>query len=81
MTITANDVDTFHDAGADHWWWMTPGGSLLIADQPWTEHTPVTGAVYLMPWDAVWFEQWSGDWQAAADQLNTIIQLNTQQED
>ena len=75
MTITADDVATFHDAGADHWWWLTPDGGLIIADRTWTEHTPVTGAIYLMPWDPAWFAQWGTDWQSAADQLNEILEL------
>lgn len=70
MTITAADVATFYDAGADHWWWLTPDGELIVSDQPWAEHAPVAGAIYLMPWDAAWFAQWAGDWQAAANQLN-----------
>ena len=73
MTITAADVATFYDAGADHWWWLTPDGELVVSDQPWADHTPVGGATYLMPWDQAWFEQWDSDWERAATQLNAIL--------
>ncbi|QXN73255.1 hypothetical protein SEA_HANS_38 [Gordonia phage Hans] len=69
--VTADDVAAFHDAGGGYWW-LTNDGKVMITKRM------IEGArrVYLMPWDQAWFDQWGGDWAAAADQLNTLIGEN-----
>lgn len=70
ITISADDIAEFHSAASDaQWWWHPDHGLTAVTDTP----LPF-GAVYLMPWDEAWFAQWDGDWQAAADQLNEIIE-------
>lgn len=74
--ITVDNVVDWHAAGPDHFWWHDPAtDTYLITD---TQEPPVDGALYLMPWQASWFAQWDGGWQAAADQLNEIIERREQ---
>lgn len=69
--VTAADVAAFHDAGGGYWW-LTDTGTVTITKRL------VEGARrrYLMPWDKAWFDQWRGDWAAAAEQLNALIGEN-----
>ncbi|QDH92820.1 hypothetical protein KNU62_gp35 [Gordonia phage Bakery] len=75
MMITASNVADFYDAGDGHFWWHDPATDAhLISD---VYEPPVDGAVYLMPWDNSWFAQWDGDWEAATEQLNSLIDEET----
>ena len=70
--ITVDNVVDWHAAGPDHFWWHDSAtDTYLITD---AQEPPGDAALYLMPWDASWWAQWDGDWQAAADQLNEIIE-------
>ncbi|QMU22490.1 hypothetical protein [Gordonia rubripertincta] len=73
--VTPSNVAEFHDAGQGSFWWHDPAtDTYLITD---TFDPPRAGAVYLMPWDGSWFAQWAGDFDAAAAQLNTLIDERT----
>lgn len=66
--VTADEIAAFRKAGrGSELWWHAEYGAV-----PVREPLPV-GAVYLMPWDQAWFDQWGGDWSAAADQINGLL--------
>ncbi|QKY80029.1 hypothetical protein SEA_DOGGS_28 [Gordonia phage Doggs] len=73
--MSATDVADFFDSGPDHFWWHDDAtDSFLVTD---TYEAPRPNALYLMPWSQSWFAQWAGDWEAAADQLNTVVNERT----
>lgn len=39
------------------------------------DSSPVGATAYLMPWDPVWWAQFNGDAQAAADHLNQLLPI------
>ncbi|ALY07661.1 hypothetical protein SEA_CLARK_27 [Gordonia phage Clark] len=72
MMVTASNVADFHDAGEGSFWWHDPAADEYLITG--TFDPPREDAVYLMPWDGAWFAQWDRDWEAAAAQLNSIIE-------
>lgn len=73
MEFTADKVREFYEAGSG-FWWLTPDGLVRTANQS----PPTPDSMYLMPWDAAWFAQWTSDWAAAAEQLTTILWLSVE---
>lgn len=72
--ISADDVADFHAAGGGVWWLDYQTMTFLTAD----ETPPNDHCIRLLPWDGLWFEQWDGDWERAAEQLNLAAeQLNS----
>ncbi|AWN04233.1 hypothetical protein FDJ57_gp32 [Gordonia phage Sour] len=72
MMVTASNVADFYAAGEGAFWWNDPAADEYLITG--TFDPPRDGAVYLMPWDGAWFAQWDRDWEAAAEQLNSIIE-------
>lgn len=73
-TITAEQIATLAAAG-DPYWFVRADGSLYAA----AEQTPDdAGDIYVLRASAAWLAQWDGDYQAAADQINSVL---TKQED
>ncbi|AOE44945.1 hypothetical protein SEA_TWISTER6_36 [Gordonia phage Twister6] len=66
--ITADHVQALYEAGEGAQLWRHPDGSVRVL------HSAPREGIYLMPFDKAWFAQWSGDWNAAAHQLNTITE-------
>ncbi|QPO17111.1 hypothetical protein SEA_LILBEANIE_33 [Gordonia phage Lilbeanie] len=64
--ITAEHVGELHDKGEGHQMWELLDGSVVIRSG-----RPADGR-YLIPYDATWFAQWDGDWEAGAAQLREI---------
>lgn len=67
MQLTAEKVGELVAAG--RYWWFRDCVIFATNDaEPDQE-----GDLYLLDASSAWVEQWSGDWQAAADQLNPFM--------
>lgn len=58
------------DGGRVALWATVEGLRVQIGDS-----SPVGATAYLMPWDPVWWAQFDGDEQAAADHLNQLLPI------
>lgn len=72
MSVAAEQLAALAATGP-FWWSRTDGSVYATAD--YVPESP--SDTYLLRASEEWLAQWAGDWQAAADQINTAI---TQQE-
>ncbi|UXE03268.1 hypothetical protein SEA_SUMMITACADEMY_26 [Gordonia phage SummitAcademy] len=72
--FTAQDIVDFYSAGSGHWF-LTEDGDLVIHDT----RDGHGDELFLMSWDQLWFEQWGGEWSAAAQQLNETLERTLQE--
>lgn len=75
--ITAEQIAAVAATSKPFWWWMRADNTVYAT----AKRTPETEAdIYLLRAPRSWLDQWNGDWQAAADQINEALSRRDQEE-
>lgn len=75
VTVTAETMANFAETGANSdeqvSLWVTDSGVVVHTGPP----PPPNAIAYLMPWDAIWWEQFGGDATQAAGNVNHVLSM------
>lgn len=74
--ITAEQIAAAAVTAKPFWWWMRADNTVYATSERAPESPSDT---YLLRAPQSWLDQWNGDWQAAADQINEALSRRDQE--
>lgn len=76
MQVSAEQIATLAAEQGPFWFWIA-ADETVYATEDQQPNSP--DDVYLLRAPQAWIDQWNGDWQAAADQINEALQRRDQE--